>query len=42
MDMLIEDLAVGAGALPAATSTTGASTVWIMTTVVLNGPEDPP
>jgi hypothetical protein len=34
MDMLVEDTAVGAGGTPAASATTGASTVWLMATVV--------
>jgi hypothetical protein len=34
MDLLVEDATVPAGARPAATATTGASTVWLMATVV--------
>ncbi|SCG66144.1 Kelch motif-containing protein [Micromonospora inositola] len=36
MDLLVEDLPVSAGARPAASATTGASTVWLMATVVFN------
>jgi hypothetical protein len=34
MDMLVEDVAVSTGAMPAASVTTGASTVWLMATLV--------
>jgi hypothetical protein len=34
MDMLVEDTVVGTGGTPAASATTGASTVWLMATVV--------